>query len=82
MVSHESQVPQWVDKNEVRVVLHKDFIPHDLLPTFNCNPIEMHLHNIEDLSEEYIYFNDDLFPVADSRQEDFYRDGKAVLGFS
>ena len=42
----------------------------------------MHLHNIEGLSEEYIYFNDDLFPVADSRPEDFYRDGKAVLGFS
>lgn len=82
VVSHESQVPQWIDKNVVRVVLHKDFIPETLLPTFNCNPIEMHLHNIEGLSEEYIYFNDDLFPVADSRPEDFYRDGKAVLGFS
>ena len=82
VVSHESQVPQWIDKNVVRVILHKDFIPETLLPTFNCNPIEMHLHNIEGLSEEYIYFNDDLFPVADSRPEDFYRDGKAVLGFS
>jgi hypothetical protein len=82
VVSHESQVPQWIDKNVVRVVLHKDFIPETLLPTFNCNPIEMHLHNIEGLSEEYIYFNDDLFPVAVSRREDFYRDGKAVLGFS
>ena len=82
VVSHESQVPQWVDKTAVRVVLHKDFIPQELLPTFNCNPIEMHLHNIEGLGEEYIYFNDDLFPVADSRPEDFYRDGKGVLGFS
>jgi hypothetical protein len=82
VVSHESQVPQWVDKNVVRVVLHKDFIPQELLPTFNCNPIEMHLHNIEGLGEEYIYFNDDLFPVAESKPEDFYREGKGVLGFS
>ena len=82
VLSHESQVPQWIDKNVVRVILHKDFIPETLLPTFNCNPIEMHLHNIEGLNEEYVYFNDDLFPVADSRPEDFYRDGKAVLGFS
>jgi hypothetical protein len=82
VVSHESQVPEWIDRTAVRVVLHEDFIPKTLLPTFNCNPIEMHLHNIEGLSEQYIYFNDDLFPVAESRPEDFYRDGKAVLGFS
>jgi hypothetical protein len=82
VVSHESQVPEWIDRTAVRVVLHEDFIPKMLLPTFNCNPIEMHLHNIEGLSEQYIYFNDDLFPVAESRPEDFYRDGKAVLGFS
>ena len=82
VVSHRSQVPDWMNQSKVRVVLHEDFIPNELLPTFNCNPIEMHLHNIEGLSEEYIYFNDDLFPVADSTPEDFYRDGKAVLGFS
>jgi hypothetical protein len=82
VVSHESQVPEWIDRTAIRVVLHEDFIPKTLLPTFNCNPIEMHLHNIEGLSEQYIYFNDDLFPVAESRPEDFYRDGKAVLGFS
>ncbi len=82
VVSHPSQVPDWVDPEQLKVVLHKDFIPAELLPTFNCNPIEMHLHNIEGLDEQYIYFNDDLFPVAGSSPEDFYRDGKAVLGFS
>ena len=82
VVSHPSQVPSWVDPDQLKVVLHSDFIPAEQLPTFNCNPIEMHLHLIEGLSEEFIYFNDDLFPVADSRPEDFYRDGKAVLGFS
>ena len=82
VVSHPSQVPEWVDKSSVKVVLHKDYIPESLLPTFNCNPIELHFHKIEGLSENFIYFNDDIFPVQDSAPEDFFRDGKGVLSFS
>ena len=44
--------------------------------------IEMFLHRSEGLDEEYIYFNDDIFPVAPCRKEDFFRDGKAVIGMS
>jgi hypothetical protein len=82
VVSHPSQVPQWVDQSQLKIVLHKDIIPADYLPTFNCNPIEMHLHRIDGLDEEYLYFNDDLYPLAPCRPEDFFRDGKGVLGFS
>ncbi len=82
VVSHPSQVPQWADPEHLNVVLHKDIIPDHLLPTFNSNPIEMHLHRIEGLDEEYLYFNDDLFPVMPCSREDFFRDGKGVLGFS
>lgn len=82
VVSHPSQVPQWVDQSQLKIVLHKDIIPADYLPTFNCNPIEMHLHRIKGLDEEYLYFNDDLYPLAPCRPEDFFRDGKGVLGFS
>ena len=81
VVSHPSQVPQWVDTENLKVVLHKDIIPQEYLPTFNSNTIETHLHRIEGLDEEYLYFNDDLFPVAPCRPEDFFRDGKGVLGF-
>jgi hypothetical protein len=82
VVSHPSQVPQWADQSQLKIVLHKDIIPADYLPTFNCNPIEMHLHRIDGLDEEYLYFNDDLYPLAPCRPEDFFRDGKGVLGFS
>ena len=82
VVSHSSQVPEWADQSQLKIVLHKDIIPADYLPTFNCNPIEMHLHRIEGLAEEYLYFNDDLYPLAPCRPEDFFRDGKGVLGFS
>ena len=62
VVSHPSQVPQWADTQNLKIVLHKDIIPEEYLPTFNCNPIEMHLHRIDGLDEEYLYFNDDMFP--------------------
>ena len=82
VVSHPSQVPQWADTENLKIVLHKDIIPADHLPTFNCNPIEMHLHRIDGLDEEYLYFNDDLYPLDKCEPTDFFRDGKGVLGFS
>lgn len=82
VVSGESQVPEWINRKEVNIVLHEDIIPHALLPTFNCNPIEMHLHNIAGLDEEYLYFNDDIFPMLPCKSTDFFRNGKGVLGMS
>ena len=82
VVSHESQVPEWINRDEVHVVLHSDIIPKEYLPTFNCNPIEMHLHRIEGLDEEFLYFNDDMFPILPCKPEDFFSEGKGVIGVS
>ena len=82
VVSHNSQVPSWVCRDNLKVVLHSDIIPEEYLPTFNSTTIEMFLHRIEGLDEEFIYFNDDVFPVAPSLPEDFFREGKAVIGMS
>lgn len=82
VVSGESQVPEWVNREEVNVVLHKDIIPEEFLPTFNCNPIEMCLHRIEGLDEEFLYFNDDMFPMLPCKATDFFRNGKGVIGMS
>lgn len=80
VVSHESQIPTWINRQTVKVVLHSDIIPKEYLPTFNCNPIEMHLHRIEGLDEEYLYFNDDMFPIIPCHETDFFRQGKGVIG--
>lgn len=42
----------------------------------------MFLHRIPGLDEEFLYFNDDMFPVMRCVPEDFYRDGKSAIGFS
>lgn len=82
VVARDSQVPKWVNRDEVNVVLHEDIIPAEFLPTFNCNPIEMHLHRIKDLDEQYMYFNDDVFPMLPCKPTDLFVDGKGVLGMS
>ncbi len=82
VVARESQVPEWVNRDTVNIVLHKDIIPEEFLPTFNCNPIELHIHRIKGLEEQYVYFNDDVFPLQPCKPTDFFVDGKGQLGMS
>lgn len=81
VVAGKSQIPGWINQEQVKVVLHEDFVPHEFLPTFNCNPLEMYLHRIKGLNEQYLYFNDDMFPMLPCSPEDFYREDKSVIGF-
>ena len=46
VVSGESQVPEWVDRSDLKVVLHRDIIPERFLPVFSPPPIEMFLYRI------------------------------------
>lgn len=82
VVSSESQVPEWADRTKLKTVLHKDIIPADLLPVFNSCTIEMFLHRIPGLANEFIYFNDDMFPLAPCESTDFFVDGRGAMGFS
>ena len=82
VVSRDSQVPAWIDRSQVHVVLHEEIIPAEYLPTFNSTTIEMFLHRIPGLSEQFLYFNDDMYPVMDMTPEDFYPGGKAAMGFA
>ena len=78
VVSTPSQITG-IDVSEVNVVYHKDIIPEKYLPTFNSCTIEMFLHKIPGLSEEFIYFNDDTFVIKPMKKTDFFIDGKPVL---
>ncbi|MHC3469586.1 stealth family protein [Streptomyces sp. 7R007] len=58
------QVPAWLNTDfpGIRVVDHREIFsdPH-ALPTFNSHAIESQLHHIPDLSEHFLYLNDDVF---------------------
>lgn len=74
IVQSEDQVPEWINRDNVKIILHKDFIPKEYLPTFNSCTIECFLHNIECLEEQFIYSNDDIFIINECKITDFFKD--------
>lgn len=75
LLARESQIQDWMREEDVHIVLHEDFIPKQFLPTFNANTIEMFLHKIPNLSERFIYSNDDMYPLSLLDENQFFDDG-------
>lgn len=69
------EFPEWLDKEHSKLnwVKHEDFIPADFLPTFNINAIETNLHRIKDLSDCFVFFNDDMFLTRRVSPSDFFQ---------
>lgn len=69
--------PSWLNMNapKLNFVKHPDYIPWQYLPVFNCNPIEVNLHRIQGLSEQFVYFNDDTFLIKPVKPERFFKNG-------
>lgn len=67
--------PNWLDLRhpKVSLVRHDEFMPAEYLPTFSANPIELNLHRIPGLSENFVYFNDDCIPIRPLSEEAFFR---------
>ena len=67
--------------NKVKIVDHKEIFKgyEKYLPTFNIRSIDAMLHRIEDLSEKFVYFNDDVFLINKIREEDWFVENKVVL---
>ena len=67
IVSDQRQIPEFIRKDhpKLRIVTHDEYIPEEYLPTFNSNTIEMNYFRIKELSENFILFNDDMFPMSD-----------------
>ncbi len=72
-------LPKWLNTNhpKLNVVLHEDIfedISH--LPTFNSRAIEVNLHRIPGLTEQFVYFNDDMFLLQPTDPTRFFKNGK------
>ncbi len=73
----DKQCPRWLNKNHPKLVVvdHTDFIDSEYLPTFQSNSIEVNFHKIKDLSEQFVYFNDDIFLIDSVSPDDFFVNG-------
>ena len=70
-------LPPWLNPShpKIRIIRHEDFIPQEYLPTFSSHTIEWNLHRIEDLSEQFILCNDDMFFLGPIGESDYFQNG-------
>lgn len=72
----DAQTPSWLKNNShknIHIIDHTKIIEPQYLPTFNSHVIEAHLHKIQGLSENFIYFNDDVFVARPLKVGHFFR---------
>lgn len=71
------QRPYWLDIScpKLHLVNHKDYIPDKYLPTFSSHPIELNINRIPELSEHFIYANDDTYFLQPLQPLDFFQNG-------
>lgn len=67
-------IPEWLNINhpKIQIINHKDYIPNNFLPTFNSNAIELLINRIPNLSENFVFFNDDFYINDEVKPSDFF----------
>jgi len=70
-------VPKWlnIEHPKLNVVKHEQYMQKEHLPVFNSHPIEVNLHRIKDLADQFVYFNDDTFIVNEVSSTRFFKNG-------
>lgn len=67
--------------SSIKIVDHKEIFREfeQYLPTFNSRSIETMLWRIRGLSDNFIYFNDDVFLVRETKPEDWFINNQPIL---
>jgi hypothetical protein len=74
----DGQSPVWLRPSAgVTIIDHASLIPVASLPTFDSGNIESYIHRIPNLSERFIYLNDDVFFGAPVHAIDWF-DGNGI----
>lgn len=70
----DRQVPKWLntDYEKVTVVDHSEIMPKEIIPCFSSPIIEQYITNIPELSECFLYGNDDMFFGRPIKPEFFF----------
>ena len=78
------QCPKWLntDNSKIKLVNQKDIMPKDAIPNFNSSAIELCIKNINDLSEYFLYGNDDNFFADYVTPEFFFIKKKPIYRFN
>ncbi len=85
MIDDDNTPPAWLrlDHPRLRIVRLSEFMPSERLPCY-CSPtIEHHMARIPDLSERFIYANDDMMFACPLKPDFFFAsDGHPICRFA
>jgi len=73
----DQEPPAWLNTEhpKLQIVRHEDYLPEQYRPAFSANPIELNMHRISGLAEQFVYFNDDMFLIKAVKPEFFFKNG-------
>ncbi len=77
----DSQIPHFIDVHHPKITIidHTKIIPKQYLPVFNSVVIEYFIHNIPDLSEQFLLANDDCFVNQSLTPDFFFKGGLPII---
>lgn len=80
VLASPSQIPSWLNINnpKLKIIYHEQFIPKEELPTFNSSVINCYIPFINELSNNYILFNDDMFVIKPTNETDWFNNDLPV----
>lgn len=64
---------------KIRIIDHTEIIPKKYLPTFNSDVIESFIHNIPELSDIFLYNNDDMMHTRNVDISDILEGNKIIF---
>jgi hypothetical protein len=71
---------EFIEKFNVKIVFHDQIFKNkSVLPVFSSHAIEANIHRIPKLSENFIYFNDDMYINLPMNKEDFFINDKPII---
>ena len=75
----KKQIPPIELNPKVKIIDHTEIIPKKYLPTFNSDVIESFIHNIPELSEIFLYNNDDMMHTRNINISDIIQENKFIF---
>ena len=79
-----NQCPKWlnIENSRIKLINQKDIMPENSNPNFNSNAIEHCIINIPNLSNYFLYANDDNMFMDYVRPEFFFKNNKPIYRFN
>ena len=80
----DDHLPSWLDLSHPKIhhIRHRDIIDKNNYPSFNSCAIEMHLNRIPNLSNPFLYLNDDCFITRRTTKRHFFNNRNQAFYFS